>query len=281
VVGRLTDGPWGRLVWSLPVGTIIAVMMVMAFLAVLAQAPLTPQPHNAVMVQIIELPSEPASGNAPRQPVPPGNVLKQEPPKPAEPTPADALPMVETAPPPPPKTMPRAEAVPPMPADALPMIATAPLPLPETMRRPDAVPSPPPTKPKPPRPQRTVRRAMAQQPRPPSQTAPGVSSPNRAPAAAAASRNPASGVTMGARALYKPMPDLPEELRHRQLSVVAVASFHVAADGSATVTLLQATANPLMNALMVTLRKWRFFPALENGHPVASIIEIRIPIVVK
>lgn len=87
---------------------------------------------------------------------------------------------------------------------------------------------------------------------------------------------------MGARALYKPMPDLPEELRRRQLSVIAVASFHVAADGSATVTLRQATADPLINAvLMDALRKWRFFPALENGHPVASIIEIRIPIVVK
>jgi len=86
---------------------------------------------------------------------------------------------------------------------------------------------------------------------------------------------------MGARALYKPMPDLPEELRRRQLNVVAVASFHVGADGSATVTLVQATAEPLLNAaLMVALRKWRFFPALENGHPVASIIEIRIPFVV-
>lgn len=87
---------------------------------------------------------------------------------------------------------------------------------------------------------------------------------------------------MGARALYKPMPEIPEELRHRQLTFVAVASFNVAANGAATVTLLRATADPRMNAaLMSALRKWRFFPAMENGHPVSSIIEIRIPIEVK
>lgn len=265
VSGQLTDGPWGRLVWSLPVGTILAAIILMAFLVVVAHAPLTPPPRNAVVMQVIELPSEPALGNAPPQPAPRETLPKPELPKRVEQKPELPKP------------------VEPMPADALPMAETVSPPLPKTMPRPDAVPFPPPTKPKPPRPHQIVRRATPQQTQPPSQTAPGMSSHTRAPtAAAAASRNPAGGATMGARALYKPMPDLPEELRRRQLSVIAVASFHVAADGSATVTLRQATADPLINAvLMDALRKWRFFPALENGHPVASIIEIRIPIVVK
>lgn len=87
---------------------------------------------------------------------------------------------------------------------------------------------------------------------------------------------------MGARALYRPMPEIPEELRHRELAVVAMARFHVAADGSATVTLLQATADPRLNAaLMSALQKWRFFPAMDNGRPIASTIDIRVPIEVR
>jgi protein TonB len=106
--------------------------------------------------------------------------------------------------------------------------------------------------------------------------------PNVAAPGSSATRNPTGGVTMGARALYKTMPEIPEELRHRQLRFVAVASFNVAANGAATFTLLQATADPRMNAALTSaLQKWRFFPALENGHPVASTIEIRIPIEVK
>jgi TonB family protein len=78
------------------------------------------------------------------------------------------------------------------------------------------------------------------------------------------------------------MPDIPEELRHRKLSLVAVARFQIAADGSATVTLLQATADPGLNAaLSSALRNWRFFPAMNSGQPVASTIDIRIPIEVR
>jgi periplasmic protein TonB len=251
------------------------------FLVVLAEAPLSPPSHSPIALRIIELPPEPARGNSPPQPTPPERASKSEPSKPVEPIPVDALPMIETTPPPsenvpqpgPPKP---AE---PMPVDALPMIETAAPPPPKSTPHPDALPSPPPTKPKPPRPQRTLRRVMAQQSRPAPQTALRMASPNGSPRAGAAS---SGGVTMGARALDKPMPDFPEELRRRPLNVVAVASFHVGADGSATVTLVQATVDPLINAaLMVALHKWRFFPALENGHPVPSIIEIRIPIVVK
>ncbi len=90
------------------------------------------------------------------------------------------------------------------------------------------------------------------------------------------------GGTMGARAIYKPMPEIPEEIRHRPVTLIAVARFRVAADGAATVELIQPTPDPRFNsALLATLRTWRFFPAMADGRPVASTVDIRIPILVR
>jgi len=87
---------------------------------------------------------------------------------------------------------------------------------------------------------------------------------------------------MGARALYQPLPEIPEDLRRRAIDLVAVARFHVSANGSAEVELIEPTPDPNLNrALMETLRKWRFFPAMEAGKPVASVVDIRIPISVR
>jgi len=87
---------------------------------------------------------------------------------------------------------------------------------------------------------------------------------------------------MGARAIYRPLPELPEELKRRGGAFVAVARFSVAADGSAAVLLIEPTPDPALNrALLDTLATWRFFPALRDGQPVASTIDIRIPIAVK
>ena len=87
---------------------------------------------------------------------------------------------------------------------------------------------------------------------------------------------------MGARAIYRPMPDIPEELRRRALNLVAVARFHVAADGRAEVELTAATPDPRLNRVIVeALGKWRFVPAMADGKPIASTLEIRIPIEVQ
>jgi len=87
---------------------------------------------------------------------------------------------------------------------------------------------------------------------------------------------------MGARAIYKPMPDIPDELRHRNLHFEAMARFRVATDGAAEVELTEATPVPSLNrALLEALKKWRFFPAMEEGRPIASTIDIRIPIQVQ
>jgi len=87
---------------------------------------------------------------------------------------------------------------------------------------------------------------------------------------------------MSARALFKPTPDFPDELRRKARDAIAVARFRVASDGSAEVELLQATNEPELNRLLLdTLRRWRFFPALEGGNPIASSLDVRIPISVR
>jgi protein TonB len=96
------------------------------------------------------------------------------------------------------------------------------------------------------------------------------------------SRRASLGGSMSARALYRPLPEVPEELRHRAVELVAVARFRVAVDGTTQVELITPTAEPSLNqSLVATLRTWRFFPALEEGRPVASTIDLRIPIAVR
>jgi periplasmic protein TonB len=90
------------------------------------------------------------------------------------------------------------------------------------------------------------------------------------------------GGTMGPRAIYQPLPEIPETVRHRALEVVAVARFQVAANGTAQVELIEPTRDPDLNrALLDSMKRWRFFPGMQDGKPVASTVDIRIPISVK
>ncbi len=97
--------------------------------------------------------------------------------------------------------------------------------------------------------------------------------------------NSASGsmdANSGARAIIKPMPQIPDDLRGEAFSTSVLARFHVAADGSATVELTKPTPNLRLNSIVLSsLKKWRFMPAIKNGGPVASIQEILIKIEVK
>lgn len=87
---------------------------------------------------------------------------------------------------------------------------------------------------------------------------------------------------MGARAIVRPLPQIPDELREDAFNAVAVARFQIAADGSATFELLKPTSNPHLNRLLLEkLKEWRFFPAMRDGKPVASTQEIRINLEVK
>ena len=166
------------------------------------------------------------------------------------PTPVVMPPLPEAEPPPPP-----------------PVVEPEPLPLPEVK----AEPPPPPPKPRP----RPAKPPPS--PPPPQAAAPAAPAPAAPPAAA-----PPDGGNMGARVLYQPKPEIPEQLRHRSLELAALARFHIAADGSAQVELVEPTPDPDLNrSLMETLTKWRFFPELRNGKPVASTLDIRIPISVR
>jgi len=86
----------------------------------------------------------------------------------------------------------------------------------------------------------------------------------------------------GARAIVQPMPQIPDDLREGAFNSAALARFHIAVDGSATVELVKPTPNPRFNRILLdSLRKWRFIPAIKNGKPVASTEEIVVRIEVK
>ncbi len=283
--GRRLNRPWGRLAWTLPIALVLTTLSLAGFVDVLIRGMSPPPTSNPVALRIVELPPEPRPGETPPTPetAPPAPVQpsppkpppenKPSPPSAAQPSPPlpKPMPVIKT----PPQTSVRP---PPPPLESAP--TTEPLPLP-----PPPSPASPPrgeTTAVPPRKSNPANRAplhhdlMRLPPQPP------TASSTQPPPAAPRTRSSTGGITMGARALYRPMPDIPEDLRHRQWAVVAMARFHVAVDGSTTVTLLQATADPRLNAALTSaLQKWRFFPAVENGRPIASTIDIRIPIEVR
>lgn len=87
--------------------------------------------------------------------------------------------------------------------------------------------------------------------------------------------------SLGARAIYSPMPKIPDDLRQDDFQAVAVARFEVSYDGTVKVTLVQPTPSPRLNAILLdTLRQWRFFPAMKGGVAINSIFEVRIPVTV-
>lgn len=244
---RARDDPWQRLPWLLPLALLVTILSQMGFLSLLQQ-PSLPAVQRPVDVQVIELPvtmSPPATRPTPpvrRSSPPPKH--REEPPIP-RPTPT------------PPET--RVEAP----------------------RDPTAAVEPEPSTPAP--------AAPATGPAPAGTASPSATTgpPTQAPVAATppvpGPQGPVGGTgTMSARAIYKPMPEIPESLRHRTMDVVAVARFRVTANGSAQVDLTEPTGDPDLNrALLETLKRWRFFPAMQAGKPVDSTIDIRIPLSVK
>jgi protein TonB len=175
------------------------------------------------------------------------------------------------APEPPQPELPQSE--PPLPPEPQPPPPRAePDPVPQPQAEPEP-PPPPARKPPPPRPAQLARPVQS-----PSASLP----PAAAPAPQPASPAPPRANTAGARAVYQPLPEIPEALRHHALELVAVVRFRVAASGSAEVELVSPTPDPAFNRLLLeALHKWRFFPKIEAGKPVASMIDVRIPISVR
>lgn len=87
---------------------------------------------------------------------------------------------------------------------------------------------------------------------------------------------------LGARALYAPVPQIPDDLRENVFSAVAIAHFVVDREGHVQVTLVKPTPNPRLNhVILESLRTWKFFPAVKDGVAIASEFDVRIPIAVQ
>ena len=239
---RFEDDPWARLPWLTAAALLLTCASLMGFLHLLEE-PLTVVPvPPPVSVRVMEVPA--AIQPAVRPPAPQAALTRPVSPRRAEPTkPIQEIPRAPTPVEPAPDARSSAE---PTPAPQVETLA------PEAARLP---PAPPPTT-----------------------SAP----PTQSSATGSASGAPPGGGQMGARALYKPLPEIPAALRLRSIDVVALARFRVAADGSAQVELIEPTSDPDLNrALLDSLKRWRFFPAMQNGKPVASSVDIRIPVSVK
>lgn len=92
-----------------------------------------------------------------------------------------------------------------------------------------------------------------------------------------ASARSAAPSDSAAHSIAQPLPELPDDLREQSYEAVALARFVIHVDGSVGVELIKPTPIPRLNQILLdTLRKWRFFPAMQGGHPVESIQEIRV-----
>jgi protein TonB len=103
----------------------------------------------------------------------------------------------------------------------------------------------------------------------PAAVAPQTPSPALAP--------PFTPPRLAARAIYRPLPAIPDELREQAIDVEALARFDVKADGTVSVELVKPSPYPALNRIILeTLRTWKFFPAMDAGRPVASSQDVRI-----
>jgi periplasmic protein TonB len=133
-----------------------------------------------------------------------------------------------------------------------------------------------------------VVRPMVRQPAPAPVAAPSATTENRSSttdtaATSSSSTGPSAGASSGASGnvsahpILQPLPVLPDDLREFAYQAVALARFTIHPDGSVDVALVRPTQNPRLNQLLLeTLRNWRFFPAMKDGHPVESEQDIRV-----
>ncbi|WP_408288291.1 energy transducer TonB [Paraburkholderia sediminicola] len=118
-------------------------------------------------------------------------------------------------------------------------------------------------------------------PAPPAQTTEEAKPAAEPPAHAAAPSEEKSAATASgdaaAHSISQPLPELPDDLREQAYQTVATARFMIHVDGSVDVELIKPTPNPRLNQILLeSLRKWRFFPAMQAGHPVESRQDIRV-----
>jgi periplasmic protein TonB len=148
-----------------------------------------------------------------------------------------------------------------------------------------------------PRKPRVIPRVIPEVPPSPFGTKKSTENPAAPPPKAASGGNEGAGVpggknsgtgsgmgsdSVGARAIYAPVPKIPDDLREDALEALAVAHFYVSYEGKAEVSLVTPTSNPRLNQILLdTLKQWRFFPAMKNGSAIDAQFDVRIPITVQ
>jgi protein TonB len=106
--------------------------------------------------------------------------------------------------------------------------------------------------------------------------APPHSAPTSDQSSTPAQASPSPG-DAAAHSIAQPLPALPDDLREQSYQTVATARFTIHVDGSVDVELIKPTSNPRLNQILLeALHQWRFFPALQSGHPVESRQDIRV-----
>ncbi|MHB8383723.1 MAG: hypothetical protein ACYDC3_15450 [Candidatus Binataceae bacterium] len=237
------DDPWRRLPWLVPIAILAWLILLFAFSSVLRQTPVVAPPENAVEARIVEIPIGGLAGGGGAGPAP--------------------------------------AAVP----KPVPHVAPKPVPRPVHHKK-----IPPAAPPIPVSPEGTLKSSTESAPAGTSSattgsTAGGSGSATGATAGGTGGEGaggPMGGNTLGARALYAPTPEIPDDLRQDVFQAVAVAHFKVAYDGTVTVTLTTPTPNPRVNQLLLTdLKQWRFFPGMKDGVAIDSEFDVRIPISVQ
>jgi len=237
------DDPWRRLAWLTPAAVLLWGALLVGFTLLLQDAGRSPESLARLDARLIDLPSS----------APPGGLQGGG------------------APAPPPEVAP-----------------PAPQPPPHIETKKADVPVAPAKKKKPAPPRvydaRGPHTAPADEVETTAGQSPGAGEPGVS-GAGAAGRTGAGGLgsdSSGARAIYAPVPKIPDDLRENVFEAVAVAHFQVTFDGNARVSLVQPTSNPRLNSILIdTLKQWRFFPALRNGVAIDSEFDVRIPIAVR
>jgi periplasmic protein TonB len=104
--------------------------------------------------------------------------------------------------------------------------------------------------------------------------------PIQKPSSAPSSATGAGTENMAAKAIYQPLPKIPENLIGDVINSTAMVKFSIRADGTvAEVELLKPTTNPRINqSIISTLKTWKFFPAMKEGKPAATTQELRVNI---
>jgi len=243
------DQPWRRLAWIAPLSILIWAAVLICFSLLLEQASAPPPEIKPLEARIVELP--PPVGGLQGGAAPAAA-------HPAAPAPAKPKPQLEV----------KRKSVPPV----------------VHHHKPKVVPAAPPS-------ELGIKKGPVE-PAPVSNAAKSATGPSSGSGAGAGPGVPGgsgagsgSGLgsdSAGARAIFAPVPKIPDDMREENFEAVAVAHFKISYDGVVSVSLATPTSSPRLNQiLLATLKQWRFFPAMKNGVAIDSEYNVRIPISVQ